>query len=287
MTVQHLAYRPEIDGLRAVAVISVFIFHLNHQWLPGGFVGVDIFFVISGYLITSILYNDCKAEMFSLARFYQRRIARIFPAFFTVALATIVVSAFVYSSLDFASAGANLVAASLSVANVKYMLQGNYFEISPDAQPFLHYWSLSVEEQFYVVFPLLLFLLSRYVRHHLSLILMLIGLTSLIACIKLTQVNPVWAFYLLPTRAWELCAGSLLAVTPFAGIGRRANTAMHWLPTAGLLLIGGSFIAIHEGPSFPGWRAVFPIIGASAIIFRSGGGGLMAGLKNYFHSFQW
>lgn len=268
MSSQHLAYRPDIDGLRAVAVISVFIFHLNHQWLPGGFVGVDIFFVISGYLITSILYNDCKAGKFNLAKFYQRRIARIFPAFFTVALATIVVAAFVYSSLDFASAGANLLAASLSVANIKYMLQGNYFEISPDAQPFLHYWSLSVEEQFYVIFPLLLFFLFRYSRRHLTLVLALLGIGSLFACIKLTQTNPVWAFYLLPTRAWELIAGSLLAITDLAGTAdRHARAFLRWLPAAGLLLIGGSFVMIHEGPNFPGWHAVFPVAGAVAIIF--------------------
>ena len=266
MSVQRLAYRPEIDGLRAVAVISVFIFHLNHQWLSGGFVGVDIFFVISGYLITSILYLDCKDGKYSVGRFYQRRIARIFPAFFTVAIATIIGTSLVYSSLDFASAGANLVAASLSVANVKYMLQGNYFEISPDAQPFLHYWSLSVEEQFYVIFPLLLFLLFRYARRHLSLGLALMGLSSLFACIKLTEVNPVWAFYLLPTRAWELCAGCLLAITPFIDADRRSNIVMRWLPAAGLLLIGCSFFMIHEGPSFPGWRAIFPVAGAVAII---------------------
>lgn len=270
MSVEHLPYRPEIDGLRAVAVLSVFIFHLNHQWLPGGFVGVDIFFVISGYLITSILFNDCGAGKFSIGRFYQRRIARIFPAFFAVALVTIAVAAFVYSSLDFASAGANLVAASLSVANLKYILQGNYFEMSLDAQPFLHYWSLSVEEQFYIIFPFLLFLLFRYARRHLTLVLTLLGLGSLFACIKLTQSNPVWAFYLLPTRAWELIAGSLLAVTPFTAIAdRRVRTVLRWLPAAGLLLIGGSFVMIHEGPNFPGWHAVFPVVGAVAIIYQT------------------
>jgi peptidoglycan/LPS O-acetylase OafA/YrhL len=119
-----MTYRPEIDGLGAIAVLSVFIFHLNHKWLPGGFVGVDIFFVISGYLITSILYKDCEDSRFSLARFYQQRIARIVPAFSTVVLATVTGAAFVYLPQDFASAGANLVAALVSVANLKYMLQG-------------------------------------------------------------------------------------------------------------------------------------------------------------------
>jgi len=261
----RLSYRPEIDGLRAVAVLSVFIFHLNHKWLPGGFVGVDIFFVISGYLITSILYSDCEESRFSLARFYQRRIARIFPAFITVALATVAAAAFVYSPQDFASAGANLVAASLSVANLKYMLQGSYFQISPDAQPFLHYWSLSVEEQFYMIFPLLLILIFRHARRYLTLILALLGTGSLAACVLMTQVNPAWAFYLLPTRAWELGAGCLLAIIP----SRKSESAVpvpHWTPAAGLLLIGCSFAFIHEGPHFPGWQAVFPVAGAAAII---------------------
>lgn len=164
----HIKYRPDIDGLRAIAILSVFFFHLNHEWLPGGFVGVDIFFVISGFLITSILYHGCQTGQFSLSRFYQRRIARIFPAFFTVALATIFGASLIYTPQDFASAGANLFAACLSLANVKYMMQGSYFMISPDAQPFLHYWSLSVEEQFYLLFPIFLFITFRYGHKHLK-----------------------------------------------------------------------------------------------------------------------
>lgn len=266
MNQHRLTYRPEIDGLRAIAVVSVFIFHLNHSWLPGGFVGVDIFFVISGYLITSILYNDCILGKFSLARFYQRRVARIFPAYISVALATIAVTAFVYTSQDFSSTGVGLAAASLSLANMKFMLQGNYFEISPDSQPFLHYWSLSVEEQFYLIFPLLLFLIVRYAHRRVAMIIGFIGLVSLISSVTLTTINPVWAFYLLPTRAWELCAGSLLAVMPAAISDKRTISTIHLLPTIGLLLIGGSIILIPEGAGFPGWQAIFPVVGAVAII---------------------
>jgi peptidoglycan/LPS O-acetylase OafA/YrhL len=266
MPAHLLPYRPEIDGLRAIAVLSVFAFHINRQWLPGGFVGVDIFFVISGYLITSVLYNDCKTGRFSLSRFLQRRIARIFPAFFAVALATIAGAAFVFTAQDYAFAGDNLVAASLSVANVKFMFQGNYFEVSPDAQPFLHYWSLSVEEQFYLIFPVLLFLIFRYATRHLSQILALLGIGSLIACVLYTRIDPIWAFYVLPTRAWELAAGSLMAVIPLATIGGRAVTTPRWLSTLGVLLIACSFALIHEGPEFPGWRALFPVAGTVAII---------------------
>jgi len=262
-----LTYRPAIDGLRAFAVLSVCIFHLNHRWMPGGFVGVDVFFVISGYLITSIIYKDCIAGDFSLARFYQRRIARIFPAFFTVALATMLGAWWIYSPQDLASAGANLAAASLSLANMKFMLQGNYFQISPDAQPFLHYWSLSVEEQFYMIYPLLFLLLFRHAKKYKPSVLGLAGIASLVACIILTHSRPVWAFYLLPTRAWELLAGGLLAVlTSGVRIPGGARPVTPAISAIGLLLIVASFFIIHEGPQFPGAWPILPVIGSVAVL---------------------
>jgi peptidoglycan/LPS O-acetylase OafA/YrhL len=266
MPLQKFHYRPEIDGLRAVAVLSVFTFHLNRAWLPGGFVGVDIFFVISGYLITSILLQACATGRFSLAKFYQRRIARLFPAFFTVALSSLAIASAIYSPQDLASAGATLVAASLSLANMKFMLQGNYFELSPDAQPFLHYWSLSVEEQFYLFFPVTLYLIFRYARHRMEIILGLTGTASFLACALLTPVNPVWAFYLLPTRAWELFAGALVAARPLRITAYPDVSKKGWLSPVGLLLLAASFLAIHEGPEFPGAVAAVPVIGTVAVI---------------------
>ena len=270
-SIQPFVYRPEIDGLRAIAISGVFLFHLSRHWLPGGFVGVDVFFVISGYLITSILCQDCEAGRFSLTKFYQRRIARLFPAFFTVALVTLAATWLVYTPQDFASAGSNLVAASLSLANMKYMSQGNYFEISPDAQPFLHYWSLSVEEQFYLFFPITIFLIFRYARRHIFTILALLGAGSFAASVLLTPINPVWAFYLLPTRAWQLTAGCLVAVLPFA-FAKKRIVAPGWLSALGLCLIGCSFVLIQEGPQFPGFIAIFPVIGAVGIILPGGNG---------------
>ena len=260
-----IPYRPAIDGLRAFAVLSVFVFHLSHKWLPGGFVGVDVFFVISGYLITSIILKDCDAGSFSLVKFYQRRIARIFPAFFTVALSTLVAAAFIYSPQDLASAGANLTAAALSLANLKFMSQGNYFIVSPDAQPFLHYWSLSVEEQFYMFFPLFFLLVFKFAGRRKVLVLSLAAIASLLACIILTRINPEWAFYLLPTRAWELLAGSLLSVL-FAH-GRPGHP---WLSTLGLGLIILSFVLVHEGPAFPGYLVVPPVLGAVCVLIPPG-----------------
>ena len=260
-------YRPAIDGLRAVAVLGVFIFHLKPQFLPGGFVGVDVFFVISGYLITSILLREYEHKSFSLWKFYQRRIARLFPAFYTVALATIITAFFIYSAQDLASCGIALVSAALSVANLKFILQGNYFTISPDAQPFLHCWSLSVEEQFYVIFPTILLFLYVKTNRYKTAILGGLCAVSLIACVVLTYRNPVWAFYLLPTRAWELMAGSILADLGKRPHFKNGNKGM-WasLSLAGLALVVVSLFAVNEGTTFPGYRAIFPVLGTVCIL---------------------
>ena len=259
-----IEYRPAIDGLRAIAVLAVILFHLNRKWLPGGFVGVDIFFVISGYLITSIIFRECEHGRFSFARFYQRRIARLLPSFFTMAIATIVAASFIYSQQDLASTGATLAAAAGSVANLKFMLQGNYFVVSPDAQPFLHCWSLSVEEQFYLIFPAVFLLLSLKFRRHRTLILAGLCGSSLTLCIVLTHFNASWAFYLLPTRAWELLAGSILASLDSKSLRINGLTAL--LPLAGLFLISLSFLALSEIENFPGYLATLPVAGAACFL---------------------
>jgi peptidoglycan/LPS O-acetylase OafA/YrhL len=268
-----LHYRPAIDGLRALAVLSVFIFHLNHAWMPGGFVGVDVFFVISGYLITSIILEDCRENSFKLSRFYQRRIARIFPAFFAVALATLLGASLIYSPQDLAGVGPSFSAATLSAANFKFMLQGNYFVASPDAEPFLHYWSLSVEEQFYMLLPIVFLLLYKYAPRRLPLLLATLLWGSLLACVLLTRFKPGWAFYLLPTRAWELLAGCFLAVVTMGDMAREslARDWLRWFPTFGLALVILSFGVVHEGPRFPGVWAVVPVAGAIGILIPQEG----------------
>lgn len=260
-------YCAYIDGLRAIAVISVLLFHFDKHLLSGGFVGVDVFFVISGYLIASIIISECENGKFSFSRFYQRRISRIFPVFFLVSLATLVTAYFLYTPQDFASAGAVAIAAALSVANLKFMLQGNYFQISPDAQPLLHFWSLSVEEQFYLVFPLIVYLVFRIGMTRRSLLYILIAITvfSFAACVALTTKNPTWAFYLLPTRAWELLAGCILAAYhPDRRTGNQRLNSI--LSNIGLLTIISSFFIIHEGMLFPGFVAAMPVVGTVLLI---------------------
>ncbi len=258
-----IEYRPELDGLRAVAVLAVLVFHLNRELLPGGFVGVDIFFVLSGFLITSVILADLEAGTFSFKRFYQRRIARIAPASLLVLAVVLVVSSMIYTSQDFASTGAVALAAALSLANVKLMLQGNYFEILPDAQPLLHFWSLAIEEQFYFVFPVLLFCGFRWCngRRSVTALLWILGIASFAACLAATWTKPTWAFYLLPTRAWELVAGCLLAMYAQKTPVRQRQGLSRLQGATGLLIIALSFDVIHESNSFPGAIAGLPVIG--------------------------
>jgi peptidoglycan/LPS O-acetylase OafA/YrhL len=268
-------YLPEIDGLRAIAILSVLIFHFNRQVFGGGFVGVDIFFVISGFLITSILLNDINQGQFSILRFYQRRIARIAPAFFVVLVVTLLAAYFVYSAQDFASLGANSLAAALSAINLKLLFQGTYFQSSADAQAILHYWSLSVEEQFYLFFPLYLYVVMRFARRPLA-VTLTVGAASFAACVVVTRFAPTYAFYLLPTRAWELLMGAGLALFRQRGgsISERAASLAGW---GGLALLLLALLSIRPQDHFPGWIAMIPVCGTSLVLasIQEGGGGLV------------
>jgi peptidoglycan/LPS O-acetylase OafA/YrhL len=262
-----MEYRPSIDGLRAIAVIAVVVFHLNSNWLPGGFVGVDIFFVISGYLISSIIFKDVASDSFSLAGFYQRRIARIAPAFFLVGFATLSTAYFVYTPQDLASAGVGLAAAAGSVANLKYMLQGNYFEISADAQPFLHYWSLSIEEQFYLFFPFLVLWVNKYFRDRLLPVLFVLFCASFICSVALTSHRPTWAFYLPFTRAWELLAGCLLALVAVRFKSRASGLDNRWISGLFLFFVLVGLLVVNDSNPFPGYWALLPVLATAGVLW--------------------
>ena len=264
-----MPHRPDIDRLRAWAVLAVVIFHLDPGWLPGGFLGVDVFFVISGYLITRLIQRDFAAGTFTFRRFYQRRIARIVPAFLATACATLLAARWLYTEWDYASAGASFHATLLSFANHHLLRLGNYFEVSPDAQPFLHYWSLSVEEQFYLVYPVGLWLLLRKKSPQACFWWLAVpaGL-SFAGSVVLSYREPASAFYLLPSRAWELLAGSLLALIPLSWVHglRLPRFSGPALRAAGFGMLLGSFIFVKSDQAFPGWRALFPVLAAVLLL---------------------
>ena len=261
----HAAHRPEIDGLRAVAVLAVLIFHLNRLWLPGGFAGVDVFFTLSGYLVTGILLRSKDLGTFSLADFWQRRLARIFPAFFAMAVTTLTVAFFLYDDWDFASTGAAFTAALSAWANHHQLSLGGYFSLSDDTQPLLHTWSLAVEEQFYLLFPLCFLGRSSTSPRQRLVLTATAALLSFASCLWLASRHPSLGFYLLPSRAWELLAGSLLAITHHHRLLPAPAQPQRFTNT-GTALILLSFLVLHEHQPFPGWRALLPVLGTAAIL---------------------
>jgi peptidoglycan/LPS O-acetylase OafA/YrhL len=263
-------YRPDIDGLRALAILPVLLFHLNFPFVEGGFVGVDIFFVISGYLITRILCDDLEGGSYSIGRFYERRARRILPALFVVLAVSCVVGFIVLVPHDLVALGQSVVATLLFVSNILFLNQVGYFADPAETKPLLHTWSLAVEEQFYIVFPLLLAGLRRFGRRITVWACFAICLVSFAAGVWLVQKNQAAAFYLAPTRFWELLIGSLLALGMFPLPG--SDRVRQSLGCLGLGLIAFSILTYSEGTLFPGVAALAPSIGAGLIIYSGQNG---------------
>ncbi|SEM41823.1 Peptidoglycan/LPS O-acetylase OafA/YrhL, contains acyltransferase and SGNH-hydrolase domains [Roseovarius tolerans] len=260
-----IAYRPEIDGLRAIAVLSVVLYHFGLPGIAGGFVGVDVFFVISGFLIGGILWDDIRETgRIRLARFYLRRIRRLAPAYFAMAGVTLVMGWLILLPFEFREFGKSLIAATVYLSNIHFHREAGYFDGLSEEKPLLHTWSLAVEEQFYIVLPFLMLVLLR-LRASVPVILGGIAVLSLVACIWLTRGMPQATFYLFPFRAWELLAGVLLTIAGREGGWRYAlHPALSW---AGLALILGSVLFIRaEG--FPGWQALGPVLGTVLILLN-------------------
>ncbi|MGC3989101.1 MAG: acyltransferase family protein [Chthoniobacteraceae bacterium] len=267
------AYRPEIDGLRALAVLSVVFYHATLGF-PGGYVGVDVFFVISGYVITSLLLRDLRAGRFSLAAFWERRIRRIFPALSAMVLATLVLGYFLLLPGDLVRLGKSAIAQALLAANI-YFWNGEdrlagYFSAGTENRPLLHTWSLAVEEQFYLFFPLILLALFAFEKFRrprlLGLVLFLGGLASLALAVHGVSPGKHWAFFLLPSRAWELTLGALLTVLPAMGAWRGFREAATWLGLAGILL--PTWLYSKDTP-FPGLAALPPCLGTALVIWAN------------------
>lgn len=273
----HLKYRPEIDGLRALAVLSVIVYHaeflLNgRQVLEGGFIGVDIFFVISGYLITLIILREIQSGVFSFSNFYERRARRILPVLFVVMLCSTPL-AWLYMLPDALKEYAASILSSLVFGSNFLFWQEDSYTAEPSAlKPFLHTWSLSIEEQFYVVLPVLLIFLFRYAKNSIGALILVLVLISLAAAEYSSRFFPESAFYLLPARAWELLAGSLMAKLEFDK-GRTVNPSVgKIMPSLGLILVVVSFFLFDKSTRHPSLWTVFPVVGTMLIIWFSSRG---------------
>lgn len=262
-----MKYRADISGLRALAVLPVVFFHFNEAWLPGGFVGVDIFFVISGYLITSILVSDLEAGRFSLLRFYDRRVRRIVPAFAAVALVTALISVFILPPVLLDSFGASLRAASVFFANRYFLSVTHYFGAAPDELFLLHTWSLSVEEQFYLGWPLLLAVLFHpKLRRFLPYILLVLMAVSLYVATRNAILRPVAGFYNSNGRFWELLIGAVIALGYVPRL--RAGWQAEAVAGLGLVLIAAAILFFDPARMlFPGVTALVPTVGAALILW--------------------
>ena len=258
-------YRPHLDGIRALAVVMVVAFHLGVEWLPGGFVGVDVFFVLSGYLITRQIAIELRERRFSLLDFYDRRMRRLLPALFAMLIGSTILALCVLLPRDLDDFGESLVAAVLSISNFYFWTVSGYFAPAAETMPLLHTWSLAVEEQFYLLFPPLMLLLWRMGSTRVWRTLALLALVSFVAGIWAARAVPEAGFYLLPMRAWELLLGSLLALAPgFAPASPRQRSAAASL---GLLGIGSAIVTFDAGTPFPGMAAALPCLGAALVIW--------------------
>jgi len=278
-------YRREIDGLRALAVVPVILFHAGFETFSGGFVGVDVFFVISGYLITSIILSEKEAGNFSLVRFYERRARRILPALFLVLALCIPFAWLWLQPKEMKDFSESVGAVALFLSNQLFLSESGYFDTAAELKPLLHTWSLAVEEQYYLLFPLLIMATWRFGKRSTVGLLVVIAVLSLALAQWAAYNKPEAAFFILPTRAWELAIG---AFTAFHFARRQETCLSNGLQqagsAAGLLLIVFAVFAFGKGTPFPGLYALVPTLGAALIVlfaFPSTLVGAMLGSKAF------
>jgi peptidoglycan/LPS O-acetylase OafA/YrhL len=260
-----LKYRADIDGLRAIAVLPVVLFHAGFELFGGGFVGVDVFFVISGFLITGLIRNECARGTFSFRVFYLRRARRLLPALLATLMLSLAAGYWMLPPSDMRALGQSAFAALLSLSNMLFWLQSGYFDNASHLKPLLHTWSLSVEEQFYLVWPLALVLGLRLgSRAWLPGLIAAGVIGSLLGCEIALSVDPSAAFFFLPFRAFELGLGALLAFLPPLVSHRNA-----WREACTATGLGMIFLAVFlysESTRFPGFSALLPCVGAALVL---------------------
>ena len=259
-------WRPHIDGLRAISVLAVLFYHVGLVNTPGGFVGVDIFFVISGFLISKVIYADIAFHgKFRIVRFYERRARRILPAFCVVTAGAILAGYFLFLPDDFANLGSSAIYASGFAANIFFYHTSGYFTGQAITKPLLHYWSLGVEEQFYIIFPLVILLVFKIAPRLLGVAVISIAIASLALAQRYLETDASAAFYLTPPRAWELMAGCLLALPNFPYSGWRALCEVASAVGLGLILFAA--LTYNYATPFPGASAAVPVAGAALILW--------------------
>lgn len=268
-----IKYRPEIDGLRAVAVLAVILYHSNFRFgesniFKGGFIGVDIFFVISGYLITSIIFKEINQGTFSLLQFYERRIRRIIPVLVAIMIFSIPFSWLFMPPKALNEYAASILSSLFFTSNIWFSLEDNYWAEASSLKPFLHTWSLSVEEQFYIIFPCFLLLLWKKCKSIITHVFMFLFLISLYFSYIKSNSDPLSSFYILQTRAWELLAGAITAIAA-PSKKQQSNYLNTLMPALGLILIFGSIMLFNQSTPHPSPITLIPIIGTILIIYFS------------------
>ena len=267
MRYSKLEFRPEIDGLRAIAVLLVVLNHADFHLVPGGHIGVDVFFVISGYLITRIILFEVMIKSFSLRAFYLRRARRILPALLFVLAICSPIAYWLMLPSELEDFGRASIGAVLFVSNFVLWKQGGYFDVDAALSPLLHLWSLAIEEQFYLLFPIVILVGAKLRRSALTILLYLSLAGSFMLLLLVYREMPRASFYLLPTRAWELLVGSVIGLAHFNG--RRQELERKWVglfPMIGLAIIIASALRVNESIAYPGPVTLWPVIGAAMII---------------------
>jgi peptidoglycan/LPS O-acetylase OafA/YrhL len=258
-----MGFRKDINGLRAIAVIAVVFYHFDFKWLSGGFAGVDVFFVISGFLMTSIIFRGLKSESFNLFSFYRARIKRIVPALAVLCFSILILGWFYISPIGYAELGNHVMSSLLFFSNVTYWLESGYFDAASNEKWLLHTWSLSVEWQFYLVYPLVLLFLKKFMRiESIRYFVLAATVLGFVFCIVSSYRWPTAAFYLLPTRTWEMMLGGVAFLYPMH-LGAKGKQYMEML---GISFIMFSYLFLNTDDIWPGYLAAFPVLGTFLVI---------------------
>ncbi|MCD9475484.1 acyltransferase family protein [Photobacterium phosphoreum] len=268
-----MKFRTDINGLRAIAVMAVVLFHFNPSWVPGGFAGVDVFFVISGFLMTGLIFRGLENNNFSIINFYVARANRIIPALSVVCLALLVFGWFYLTPLDYRTLGKHVASSMGFVSNIIYWRESGYFDAASHSKWLLHTWSLSVEWQFYMIYPVVLVLLKKCMSLTNIKRLLVVGtVVGFIFSVYATYKMPNASYFLFPTRAWEMMMGGLAFLYPLQNLKETSKKYLEWV---GIALILASYALISKDNLWPGYLALIPVLGAYLVIIANRSGSVI------------